>query len=231
MLQQGLDLIPRLPYVPKKFIVHSGAVKIVDASNAALNFIGFSSQIFCGHARSGKTHASIFLQDLTRQNNFIPTYLDGRDLNNFFSNIAIAREWTDHDCIIIDDAHEYFLQTLPGQSGAFVDFYEMCRRKGVKLFMFSLYNFEKLPCDDHIKSRLNASLAGNFTPPLEQELGDLIEAMAWQRGIKIGTRQRKFIDKRVKREISAIENYFSRLLHLSRLFGAKLGYGLLNDAV
>lgn len=230
MLQQGLDLVTRLPYLAEKFVTHSGAIQAVDAFKSALSTVGFASRMIVGEPRSGKTHLTIWLQDKIRQVNFIPSYVDGASFGEWLKSEAILRKWTDHDVVVVDDIHLYLQTITPGLSGAFVDFYETLRRAGAKFFFVSKFMPSELPCDDHVLSRLNASFAASLGNPDVCDLSNLVDAMAWQRGIKLKDRQNSFIDKRVKREITSIENYLSRLLHLSKLFGAKVGFGLLHDA-
>jgi chromosomal replication initiation ATPase DnaA len=230
MLQQGLDLVPRLPYAPEKFVVHAGVVQAVDSFKSALSEVGFASRFITGEARSGKTHLTIWLQGHIRNCNFIPSYVDGASFESWLKTEGITRKWTDHDVVVVDDIDLYLKKITPGHSGAFVDFYEMLRRCGAKFFFVSKLSIDDLPCDAHVKSRLNASFACTLGNPEVEDLPLLVDAMAWQRGIKLKERQNAFIDRRVKREITSIENYLSRLLHLSRLFGAKVGFGLLHDA-
>ena len=231
MTQLGLQLTERLPYDAKSFIQHGGVREIlIDAFAAVLN-PGFACRLYTGEPRTGKTHLSVLIGDAARKAGLVTTYLDGTQVLKEAAAITSSKNWTKFDAVIVDDADFYFSKVLPGQSGPFVTLYEALRLAGAKLFLISGKSIESYSCDDHTMSRLRAAFVGQILDPDLEELPPLIQVMAGQRGVKLKDQKLKFIARRIPRTIPGIESYLNRVLHLSKMFGAKIKYPLLNDAV
>jgi chromosomal replication initiation ATPase DnaA len=232
MTQLGLQLTERISYEGKGFVVHHGVQEAVLEAYAAAKIDGFACRFFVGAKRTGKTHMSVRIAEaIAADHGLIPRFIDGAHVESFFSQTVPTLKLSRFDAFIIDDMHEYFQKLSPGMSGPFVSFYEAVRVAGGKLYFFSAQPKEQFLVDEHILSRLNASVAPELVAPAEEEIPALINALARQRGIKLKDKKIGFVSRRVPRDIVGIENYLSRVLHLSKLFGTKIEFPILGDAV
>jgi chromosomal replication initiation ATPase DnaA len=232
MTQLGLNLTERIPYDAKGFVSHHGVSEALLDAHAAAQINGFSSRFYVGASRSGKTHLSVRIgDDISKQSGVIPRFIDGTNIETFLTQTSHTLALSRFDAFLIDDVQVYLEKLHEGMSGPFVAFYEAVRVAGGKLYFFSSQPKESFSVDNHILSRLNASVAPEITAPEEDEIPAIINAMAKQRGIQLKEKKIDFVSRRVPRDIIGIENYLSRVLHLSKLFGAKIEYPILGDAV
>jgi chromosomal replication initiation ATPase DnaA len=70
-----------------------------------------------------------------------------------------------------------------------------------------------------------------LAPPTEQDIPQLINLMARQRGIALSEKKLGYIARRVGREVATIELYLNKLEQLSRILGSSVDLELLKDAI
>ena len=85
--------------------------------------------------------------------------------------------------------------------------------------------------DQHINSRLQAGSGFALGSPHESELPAIIDIMARQRGIKLTEKKQEFLERRLGRDLPAIEEYLERLVHLTNVLGKRVGFEALGDAL
>lgn len=231
MEQLGLLLANRLSYSSKNFFEHAGVKECFQNSLAALNSPLFSICYITGAPRYGKTHLSIKLSDTLMADEYLPKFVEGEEFASWLTTQFPKSTFTSLDRIIIDDADKYFASIKPGASGPFVNFIETLRRASAGVVLLSRTPIEELPCDEHVKSRLLPGEGYQLTSPSEEDTETLVRLMAEQRGIKLKERKVGFLVRRLRKDIPSIEDYFERVMHLSRVFGQRIQYPLLNDAI
>ncbi|MCB9030214.1 MAG: hypothetical protein H6619_04120 [Deltaproteobacteria bacterium] len=236
MEQVGLNIVPRLRYTPENFVFHSGTEQAWDACISQLPLDSF--QICYLHAanRYGKTHFSIALSDWLAKREMFPKLMDGLSfekwlLQNFLNDSKHIRTVDPSEVIIVDDADLYFDKITPGLSGPFVNFVETYRTAKAGIVFLSSKSIDALPCDNHVISRLKAGAGLSILAPSPEELPKILSALAKQRGVKLTERNILFLEKRLARDITSLEHYLDRLLHLSQALGKSIKFRLIADAV
>jgi chromosomal replication initiation ATPase DnaA len=227
--QLALNLTPRLAYSAKNFILHTGVSSLLSEIVALLETHPPKFSFVYGVPRSGKTHMSIALSDKLISRGMKPVLLDGEDFKKVVLNAET--KFFEKETLVVDDSDHLFSDLLPGDSGPIVRFFELLRLNEVGLVLFSSKTVEELPCDQHILSRLKASAQMQISAPDFESLQKVVDRMAKQRGLALGGRRLSFLEKRVSREISEIENYLERLDHLSEVLGKKVSFKTLGDAL
>lgn len=231
MEQLGLALSARLPYDSNNFLLHQGVRECALRCEELLRADKFQIGFIRGARRAGKTHFSIRLGARAVELGRLPRSIDGYRLGEWLAGSFADVRWTPRDVLIIDDAHEYFRRIQPGGSGPFVHMIEAMRALGAAVFLLSQEPLHAFACDDHVKSRLRPGDGLEISAPDDRDIEELVTFMAAQRGIHLKDRQTAFVARRIGRSIPAIEAYFDRVLHLSQLFGRKIQYPVLGDAV
>lgn len=97
--------------------------------------------------------------------------------------------------------------------------------------MLSGASIESFPCDEHIKSRLTPGMGFSIGAPSEDELSELLQLMARQRGINLSDRKVDFLSRRIGRDIASMEEYLEKVSHLSGILGKSIKFPLLSDAI
>ncbi len=230
MGQLPLAICDRLAYSGKNFITHSGVRNLLEQLYGLCYASSFRIAYVIGPRRSGKTHTAIKLCELISQKNLFPRLLDGSGLAEWLTTWR-AENCDSEEVLVIDDAHLYLNSITPGASGALVNLIEALRVRGAKCIFFSTMEIADLPCDEHIKSRLIPGKGFRIEPPAEEELNLMISVLAKQRGYKLQGRKLGFLEKRLGRDIKAIEDYLDRVHQLSRTRAAAVKMDLLGDAL
>ena len=80
-------------------------------------------------------------------------------------------------------------------------------------------------------SRLRSAVGLHLDTPDQDDLPQLLHAMATQRGIRLKQRHISYVLKNVGRSVPELESYLERLLHLSQVLGKTVKFPLIADAV
>jgi chromosomal replication initiation ATPase DnaA len=192
----------------------------------------FSVAYLVGDSRSGKTHFSIMLAAALAARQLYPRIVEGQKFAAFLSEQEqISTEQDRYRYVIVDDAERYFLDIIPGLSGPFVNYVERLRKEQGSLIFLSSSEINRLPCDEHVVSRLMPGNGFRIDPPGTDDLRELVQIMAKQRGLSLSSRKVQFLVVRLGRSVAAIEDYLDRLTHLSSTLGASIKFPLLSDAI
>lgn len=227
MAQLSLNMRRALSYAAENYVQHAGVRDIFDAVT------GLSQPPNCafvfGERRSGKSHLSIALTSRLVASGTCPRLIDGTEFDSWedVCSVCANREVP----ILIDDCHVLLQRTLPGMSGAFVDFWESLRRSGGSLVIFSAQLPEAFPCDQHVMSRLKAAVLFKIGHPDSEDVAKVIKACAGQRGLKLSERKVQFLVPRLKPTLDAIEAYMDRVLLIAETLSRPLGFPALEDAL
>jgi|GEM_PF-1503432 len=233
MEQLPLNIIPKLQYQLGNYVIHSG---VSETFRSIQGFFGpeddnrFYSAFIFGPERSGKTHLSMALTEWLASQGKSAQIISGLDIPAFCYEIDSDNGLTP-DALIIDDAHSYLLTAILGGSGQFVTIFEWAKRKGVRVIILSAEKHHSFPCDNHIMSRIKSCAQLEILPPCESDIPMVISSLAKQRGFKLQTRSIEFIRRRLGRDVSSLEKYLDRLMHLAQVLGRSIKSGLINDAL
>jgi len=225
MKQLELSLTPKLSYDAEAFILHSGVKAAVDAVRDAIARDLFSVFYIAGAARSGKSHFAVHISAAAAGGRRTPVFIEGKDLDQ---NLQAAEIY---DFIVVDDIDNYFFQPAYSHSGPFVHFVEQLRMRNTVLVLLSRKSRLELPVDDHVASRLAPGEGYFINAPAEEEVPQLLSAMALQRGIMLKDRQQKFIFDRVSRDIGSIEMFLNHLREISTGQDRAMRYSMLRKAL
>lgn len=230
--QLHLHMPTKIGYSPERFSVHQGIEELVKEVKALVLQQIFSTAFIVGKPRAGKTHLALYFYDLFLKSGFVPKFVGGSDFGALLRDFSPQGfEGSPVDVFLIDDAEQYFLSTVTGNSGEFVNFIEGVRPYGGTVLFFSGCELGALPCDDHILSRLNAGSGFQISPPSEDDLFELLELMSQQRGMRLSPRKIHFLIKRLGRSIPAFDEYLSQLDYVSKEVGGPLKLELLGRVV
>ncbi|MCB0338895.1 MAG: hypothetical protein KDD53_04785 [Bdellovibrionales bacterium] len=232
MKQVALEIVPKLSYRPDLFLIHEGVASFYSELIDRLPKDRFEIAFVQGVSRSGKTHLSLRLYDDLLSENVYPILLEGHELEDWISNESETLKLCQQDwVVIVDNADSYFKGIAPGESGPFVRMVESLRLVGASLVLLSSASLDTLPCDEHVFSRLRPGLGYTIGAPAEHELSKLLHLLAKQRGLKLKERSTRFLMRRLRRDVPALESYVDRLLHLSQVLGKSIKFSLVRDAV
>lgn len=227
--QLPLNLTPCLSYSAKNFHKHSGVESLLSQVTALLEAEPPKFSFIYGDSRYGKTHLSIALADRLVSLGLRPVLIDGGEFRSIIE--AGAGNFIERETLIVDDAQKLFSTIHVGQSGPVVKFFEELKVKGIGLVLFSGTHVTEFPCDEHVMSRLKGCVQLSIGMPESEQLQKVMDAMAKQRGLALGGRRLKFVERRVQRSIPEIERYIARLQHLSQVMGKKVSFRTLGDAL
>lgn len=228
MHQVPLKLVPRLRYHGPNFVKHAGVSELCRLAEAMLVQQSFGVISAVGAARSGKTHFAIWLCHQAYAGGRLPTLLSGAD---FAAWLADERPFDlGRELVVVDDADLYLSKLLPGQSGPFVGFVERLRVAQGMLVLLSSQGLESMPCDEHVFSRIRLGLQ-QFGPPHDEQVSELLVALALQRGLKLPARCVQFLSRRLRRDVAALEAYLQRLHYLAQVLGKSIKFEVIQDAV
>ena len=231
MNQLELKLQPKLSYSPENFVVHSGVRDILAFCLSEATQDRFSILFIPAAARSGKTHFSIRLSLEFSRRGFYPVIIEGDKFEEEAAQLE-KRATVDHTSVfIIDDVQKYFMAPAREDFGAFVHFIEFLRVRKATVIVLSSLELDELPVDDHARSRLVPGICPRLEAPSEDEMMELLETMAKQRGVVIRDKKKKFLSRRLPRDIPSLERYLDRLLLISDGTGKALKFSLLGDAL
>lgn len=230
MAQLSLSMGLRLPYTPEGFLLHSGVKDAHGQCLALLRLQGFRLVFVYAPTRFGKTHFCVRLGDDAVDLGQHPRILEGdRLLSEDYPVHEL--EFESGDVLVVDDADECLEQLKPGTSGQIVAFIERLRAAGAALVLVSGKELMEFEFDEHIASRLRAGLRVQISNPAESEMGEIVKAMARQRGFALDGRKLQYIERRMGPSVAAVERYLERLIDLSRTRSHALGFPLLSDAL
>lgn len=227
--QLPLNITPCLSYSAKNFIAHSGVSNLLSQVTALLELDPPKFTLIYGESRYGKTHLSIALADRLIAVGLRPILIEGDEFSSLIS--SGAANFIEGETLMVDDAQKLFSKVQVGESGPVVKFFEELRVKGVGLVLFSSKAVSELPCDEHVLSRLRGCVQLSIGMPEAEMLPKVMDTMAKQRGLALGGRRLKFVERRVQRSIPEIERYLTRLQHLSQVMGKKVSFRTLGDAL
>lgn len=200
-MQVPLNLKPTIAYEGKSFIEHSGAteaLKILRESDKGLFLVR-------GKPRSGKTHLLISLMNNRSK------YIEAK----FFDRLNLA----EGDLILIDD-FDQLLESYQNERGLLVSFLEDAKNSNSKII--ASLKKDDLELEPHVGSRIRSGIWLEINDPTEEEIPELFDALAKQRGIIIGGRKRQFALSRMGRDIASLEQFLDRLVLLT----VKVGKGV-----
>lgn len=227
--QLSLNITPRHAYSPENFVLHEGVKEILSHYSRRAEKNNFRIGYVQGGARSGKTHLSLRLADDIARHGGFPRLIEGSD---FAEYLRTARfDFTSEDFLIVDDAQNYFAGLKPGQSGPFVACIERLRVAGAGILFLSDRGLDNFEFDEHIRSRLVPGLGVTIQGPAEQDMADIIRAVAKQHGMRLSEKKLGFILRRVGKNIGAVEDYFQRLEHLSQVLGRPIKFPLMSGVI
>jgi len=231
MNQLNLNILSRLAYAPDSFLFHAGVADLYESVFALLTEDDFGLCFVQGAPRKGKTHLSICLSDTLAKHNLFPRIVEGEKFADWMTKHSDNNIPASDQVIIVDDADKYFASAIPGNSGPFVSFIEGLRAAKCKVVFLCKAFLDDLPCDDHIMSRLRAGSNFSLNDPVESEIQELILVMARQRGIHLTARKVQYLNKRIGRDIPAIEEYLDKVHHLANVIGKPVHLPLLSDSL
>ena len=231
MEQLTLGLSNRLAYAASNFHVHAGVTSTIDDLLTLFRKEGFSIGYLTAPARRGKTHLSLYLVECLLRGGFLPKIIEGSDFGRWISESLPGHIFSPEEVLIVDDAHLYFSEIVPGASGPFVNLIETLRGVKAGILFLSSVGLSELPCDEHVKSRLIPGDGFTLGDPDEGDMEKLISTMARQRGIHLTDLKVEFLVRRLRRDIPSIEEYFGKLSHLSQVLGKSVKFPLLSDAI
>lgn len=230
MNQLPLDIQERIPYEPNQFIMHGGVASIYDELLALMNRNEFRIAFVHGDSRTGKTHLSLKLADDLIGRGRVPHLYEADAQGSFLTRPNIAT-LGHQDVFLIDNAELYLNTLLPGNSGAMVRFIEELRVASAAVIFFSSTPLSDLSADEHVLSRFIPGQGFTIRDPWPQDMPELLEAMARQRGRSLTERKITFLEKRLPRSFAAMEHYLERLGYLSRLSGKPATLSILGKAI
>lgn len=227
--QLPLNLTPRFSYSIRNFVWHTGVTELAAQVTALLESSPPRFSFIYGEKRSGKTHFSIALADRLIARGLRPVLLEGSE----FSRLVLTEQirLLEKETLVVDDCEVLFNELGAGDSGPVVRFFEALRVNEIGLVLLSGKQIVELPCDEHITSRLRGCAQMQIAAPEYENVPKVLDCMAKQRGLSLGGRRLKFLEKRVSRSIPEIEDYLSRLAYLADLLGKRVNFSTLGDAL
>jgi chromosomal replication initiation ATPase DnaA len=229
--QIPLPIAQRHRYDPKSFFIHNGVDEAAQMFAGALSSQDFSGNILLGSARTGKTHFLIYAFDQALHAKRYVQLWDAKDFRELLETGEYRSVLRAGDVALVDDVHEYLDLCEPGASGPFVSFFEHCRLGNISLVMTLAREWEQLPCDDHIQSRLKLCQISRLNNPDEPSLSAIIRHLGKQRGMQLSERKLSYLEKRLGRSIEEIEECLDRVVNLSIAQGRAVDFALLQDAI
>ena len=229
--QMPLNLLHSLVLSPDNFVVHSGVAELVRELTERVRPGVFMAAYVDGAQCTGKTHLAIKLAALFVERGLHPRLVEGAQFAEFLNSVVSGNLLTPTDLILVDDAHIYLSQVLPGSSGLFVGAFERLRTAGVPIIMISAKGVGELPCDEHVLSRLRPASAYTVSAPSDHDLDEVIGSMAKQRGCKLSDVKLHFLSRRVSRDIKGIDEVLGRLHLLTHNLGKSSSFQVLNDVL
>lgn len=227
MRQLPLQLSVKLLYSPANFYVHAGVRELIEELQARVATCSYSMSWVVGPKRSGKSHLAIKLMEEIYKLGLLPRVLTGQEFDDNLSVLASSKSYV----YLVDDAESYFSKIARGDSGPFVAFAERCRSGGAHLVMLSSSQLSELPCDEHVMSRIVAGSGFSIGAPDENEVEELVFAMAKQRGLNLTEVKRQYVTKRIRRDVASIDEFLERLF-LSGTVGSRLSsFQTLHDSL
>ena len=226
--QLALPLRSSLRYLPKQFVMHAGVREAYAGCIATLRSQQFRICCIVGATRSGRTHFAVRLADQLRSD-FDVSLIDSSGLQRLISSSDIS--FGSNSLIIVDDIDEYLNTLREGDSGPFVRLLEELRLRRVKIVLMLKKAPSEYQFDEHVLSRLNAGAGFSIKAPAASDLADVLLVLARQRGIELDQRKLKFLGRRLRHDIAALEGYLDRLSHLSSIIGGPIKLSLMNTAV
>lgn len=224
--QLSLNIIPRLPYSPENIVLHAGLNGAWETASHVVRSENYSALWISAPRRAGKTHLSVKLVDFALSLGRYPQLFEGGSFADWFSDAAPYNQ-----LLIIDDADHYFNQLLPGSSGQFVNLIESLRRRNGAIVFLSSQEIDELPCDEHVTSRLREGFSARIGNPAHIDMPQLLSRMALQRGLALKENRIDFIAKRLRHEISYIERYLDRAMHLAAILNRSVTGSILTNAL
>jgi chromosomal replication initiation ATPase DnaA len=227
--QLSLNITPRHAYAAENFVVHEGVAQAFEHFSTRAGSGGFVVGYIQGGRRSGKTHFSIRLAEALSNRGIFPRLVEAADFKTLLADVS-APIGCD-DVFLIDDAHTYLETLQPGDSGPLVAFVERLRAARATLIFFGDRDLADYAFDEHVGSRLVPGQGHFLGSPAESDMPKIINAVAKQYGMKLSEKKLGFIQRRVGRDVAAVEDYFQRLLHLSQVLGRPIKFPLMSGAV
>lgn len=231
MEQLPLNIAPRLAYSPENFILHSGVENLHRSVMEILSSPRFGILFISASARTGKTHFSVRISDDLGLKGTFSRIVEGSKLAAWMESDDACHQWKEDEVLIVDDADHYLSGLNPGESGPLVALIEVLRVSRAKIVFLSAKELEAFTFDQHIKSRMLPGVGFSIAAPSSDEIQNLIQVMARQRGISLSERKADFLTRRLPRDIPSIEHYLEKLDHLSKVLGKSIKFPLLNDAI
>jgi len=185
-----------------------------------------------GPTRSGKTHLGFRTTEYLKSAGFEAVLRTAPDLRLIEQHSMEGGGSHQPLAVCIDDAHKLLLteETV----APFVALYEQVRQssgsKGSGVIL--LFTSKPLSSDNpHLQSRFASLAALQITAPAREDQRDLLHAIAKQRGLKLKSRDQKFLERRLKTDIAELEQYTERLLTLSSSKDGPIRLETLKDAI
>lgn len=204
MTQLPLSIVPRVKYSPSGFITHTGAAAVCAELKSDLDSEDFRIRFITGEPRSGKSHFLVWAFGCAADRGISAIEIEcseGLDLASHIDAIPLG------GLILIDDIDRLLENVFPGSSGDFVAFVERARLMRCKLLLTSTLEAERLPCDEHVMSRLKPGLGGSLEPPSEEDVPQLLKQIAHQHGVEMGDRLAQSMSLRLDRSVSGLEKF------------------------
>lgn len=220
--QLPLTLTSPVLYSETNFFVHSGVKESYAACRKVLNEKQFSFLLIQGDHRFGKTHFLLKLFSDATQSGVYPKLIDDKDFIQEELN-------TEGDVYLIDNFDALYHKHFLCNPGAFVSFYETCKKNGRSIIAALTSPIEAN--EPHTGSRIKSAQYFSLKNPEEDDLSSLCAAMAAQRGIHLRGRKLSFTSRRIRRDIPSIEKYLERLVHISHRLGKSVEFSRLKGAL
>lgn len=206
MKQLNLPIIPRLEYSAENFITHSGVREGYQFCLNSLHSERSLHAFFFGERRSGKSHMALSLANGAQQT----CLLEGAEFSALMHHYPAAHIAKRGRVLIVDDVQLYLDALRPGQSGPLVALFEECRLAQTSLIFFSNKSLNEFAFDEHVATRLAASLLFSLLPPQAEELELLVQAMAKQRGLFLSRRHVLSLARKLPRDLAVLEEFLQQ---------------------
>lgn len=200
-----LNLIQPIRYSAENYVLHSGIAEVAANVLVPVCRKSFSIAYVQGDRWSGKTHFGAYLTGELHGRGLPARFLEGSEVASWFATDLQTAPLRVTETIIIDDA-DHFLRAISksGQTDIFIDLMESLRSLKGSLVLLGTFGAEELGCGAELVGRMRAGLHVRIGPPAEGELGQVLDVICQQRGLKLSAMKRNYVLRRVKGEIQGL---------------------------
>jgi len=224
--QIPLSIGSSFTYRPEFFVEHVGVRAVFDQLALLAPGSFYAAQVV-GPTRSGKTHLGFCTTEYLQSAGFEAVLRAAPDLRLVEQHLMERGGSHQPLAVCIDDAHKLIL--TEDTVAPFVALYEQVRQSSGVILLFTSQPLSSE--NPHLQSRFASLAALQITAPAREDQRNLLHAIAKQRGLKLKSRDQKFLERRLKTDIAELEQYTERLLTLSSSKDGPIGLETLKDAI